>query len=905
MAIIPPDVLKELVTEEGLSQGEQEVLSCALNGKSPAEIQTLLGIESQNAVQKRLSKIYAKFRLTGAGPGKLPKLQKILTDRYQSKLGKKKVLIFWSGKVGKSIAKGLGDVFRHPQIEASILEVDINSSSHWLAKTTQALEENNYGIICLTQGFSNNPWVNFTVGFLSGKINNFKLLRFSNEELTDLLLHFPIVDGTNKDNLAELLYEIIGGDKQDSKDWIDFKLTDSIWWQEIIQNQTNDLIPDESSKSKLLLKAGQQILKDNKYFQTNKLFKKLITNVLNDVCEQIENVVAKDSVYSIPLELYPRYLVSLQKDKDINPCVKAVSIVNSVESFWANDQGDEIGYTASPNSERIFILSDIEEFRKSTKFLLEHASKYKVYVIMRYTYEPLAQEFCTGVKLKEFQDSDYSLPTKEYAVLETADNSQLLVWYDEDNLKDKRNKRLVNFSAIPEQVALYKEVFDKIKCSQGVFRFYGESTGNITEIIKQIEYGLSQQMPSSNNITPEQLLEDLQEVRNELLSLNDENKVIQKALSFVRKRLHSQTASIFMFGKDGRLHRKGIQGVDTKGETIENTWFSEESYAVGESFTGRTALPQEGKFGKPQCSNMLKQENLDSKSKAEYSKKLGKINCALAVPLNGQNKTYGVLEVINKIHPGTGKPLQICGFIPNEIYWLSAIASAVATALSNIRRNRQNQLESDISSFLVNSQNEEKAYKEVVTRLISEHTAFEVCILRVKNQSNILGIKSKDSVSRVQWKYRIKNEDIKLGEGLVGKVLELGEPLIIENIPERIEQFRNKEWIMDNKFKSFGCFPLIYQTEIVGTLSLYAAYEYDFHRSCQEFLTRVGSLIAAFIGSKKESSHASEPSDSSTHTPNLSIGIAREPLTSTPIDSENSKTETDFDNQISSVLVPD
>jgi hypothetical protein len=70
-------------------------------------------------------------------------------------------------------------------------------------------------------------------------------------------------------------------------------------------------------------------------------------------------------------------------------------------------------------------------------------------------------------------------------------------------------------------------------------------------------------------------------------------------------------------------------------------------------------------------------------------------------------------------------------------------------------------------------------------------------------------------------------------------------------------------------------------------------------------LTRVGSLIAAFIGSKKESTHAFEPSDSYTHTPNSSIDMARESLTSTSIDTENSKTETDFGNQISSVLVPD
>ncbi|PLZ93552.1 hypothetical protein CEN44_02940 [Fischerella muscicola CCMEE 5323] len=903
MTMIPPDVLKDLVAEENLSQAEQEVLSLALDGKSPTEIQSLLGIESQNAVQKRLGKIYAKFRLTGAGPGKLAKLQKILTDRYQLKLGKKKVLIFWSGKTGKYVAQRLIDIFRHPQIDASILDVDINSSSLWLAEITQSLEGINYGIICLTPGFSQNSWVNFAVGFLSGKINNFKLLRFSREKLTEPLLHFPIINGTTQDSLAELFHEMTGTDIQEAKDWIQFKLANANWWQEIIQQKQEQPVPDESSDFQLILNAGLQILKDNKCFQTNKLFQKLIINVLTDVGHQLEEVGSNGRVYSIPLELYPRYLVRLQKDRDIQPRVQAISIVGYVEHFWANDRGDEVGKTANPESERIFIFSDIQEYKKSTKFLLEHASKYKVYVMMRDAYEPLAQEFCSNEKLTKWQDDDYSLPTKQYAILEAADQSQLLVWYNEDNLSDKRHKRFANFSAITEQVSLYKEAFDRIKSSQYVVPFTLENTANleqVTEFFREVEYKLSQ----TNSITPEELLEDLQKVRNELISLTEENKVIDKALSFVRKRLHSQTASIFIFSKDGKLHRKGIQGVDVKGKPIDNQWFAQESYAVGESFTGKTALPQEDGFGKPQCSNKLNEEALDSRSQAEYSKKLGKINCGLAVPLNGQNKTYGVLEVINKINSNTGIPLNYCGFTQNEIYWLSAIASAVATALSNIRRNRQNQLESDISSFLVNyQQNEEKAYDEVVTRLISEHTAFEVCILRIKNQAEVLEIKAKKYVSRVvNWEQR-KNEGIKLREGIVGKVLESGEPIIIKNISKEIDQFKNQQWVVANQFKSFGCFPLIYQTEVVGTLSLYAAYEYDFHRSCQEFLNRICSLIAAFIGRKKEEREVREFfSQSCNYAPNQPNDLIKE-LDS--IYTPSPKTEKNSGNEVASVPILD
>ena len=73
-----------------------------MNAKSPAQIKAILGRKSENAaVQKTLSRIYSKFRITGAGPGKLSKLHKIISDRLQAKYGKQKLLIAWAGRDSK------------------------------------------------------------------------------------------------------------------------------------------------------------------------------------------------------------------------------------------------------------------------------------------------------------------------------------------------------------------------------------------------------------------------------------------------------------------------------------------------------------------------------------------------------------------------------------------------------------------------------------------------------------------------------------------------------------------------------------------------------------------------------------------------------------------------------------
>ena len=80
--VIPLEFLKALATEFGISEIELEVLSLAIEGESMAVIATKLNTSSE-AVRKRLSEVYKKFRITGAGPGKLARLQQILVSLYQ------------------------------------------------------------------------------------------------------------------------------------------------------------------------------------------------------------------------------------------------------------------------------------------------------------------------------------------------------------------------------------------------------------------------------------------------------------------------------------------------------------------------------------------------------------------------------------------------------------------------------------------------------------------------------------------------------------------------------------------------------------------------------------------------------------------------------------------------------
>ncbi|MBF2058519.1 MAG: hypothetical protein IGQ45_15205 [Cyanobacterium sp. T60_A2020_053] len=80
--MIPKKFLQNITKPFGITEGESEVLSRAIQGESLDDIAQELGI-SRDALQKRLGEVYKKFKILGFGPGKLAKLQQRLVEEYQ------------------------------------------------------------------------------------------------------------------------------------------------------------------------------------------------------------------------------------------------------------------------------------------------------------------------------------------------------------------------------------------------------------------------------------------------------------------------------------------------------------------------------------------------------------------------------------------------------------------------------------------------------------------------------------------------------------------------------------------------------------------------------------------------------------------------------------------------------
>jgi DNA-binding CsgD family transcriptional regulator len=218
--MVTEEFLKGLFEQRSLSVAEIEVVSLALKDISIEAIANDLAI-STNAVRKRLGEAYDKLDVPGRGPGKLAKLQQMVLSQYQAQ-SSNKVLIWWSGDDGKHLAESLKNtILSYPQLETQVCTVDPILSKAWRSEVEQNLVNVDIAIGCLTPGSSQNPWVNFAAGFLSGKIDN-KLVRFG-ENLSGPLTCQPSIDGTVLEELAKLLENITGSSTNAAKEWVEFK----------------------------------------------------------------------------------------------------------------------------------------------------------------------------------------------------------------------------------------------------------------------------------------------------------------------------------------------------------------------------------------------------------------------------------------------------------------------------------------------------------------------------------------------------------------------------------------------------------------------------------------------------------------------------------------------------------
>jgi signal transduction histidine kinase len=154
--------------------------------------------------------------------------------------------------------------------------------------------------------------------------------------------------------------------------------------------------------------------------------------------------------------------------------------------------------------------------------------------------------------------------------------------------------------------------------------------------------------------------------------------IVQEALEIGQRELNCEAISLFIF-EQGRYRRHASRG-------LHDGYFAEESYAPGEGITG-CVIAADATIGQAvRVNDVLSDPRVKQLNVARYRDVLSSRTTAhlLAVPLNGANRTFGILRAINRLQPN--RQIDPEGFRLSDEHTLDMLAALLALAYSMARR---------------------------------------------------------------------------------------------------------------------------------------------------------------------------------------------------------------------------
>ncbi|MDD5066639.1 MAG: sigma 54-interacting transcriptional regulator [bacterium] len=258
---------------------------------------------------------------------------------------------------------------------------------------------------------------------------------------------------------------------------------------------------------------------------------------------------------------------------------------------------------------------------------------------------------------------------------------------------------------------------------------------------------------------------------------------------------------------------------------------------VGEGVTGRVA-----ETGKPLLIN-----NVDSVD--FYVRIREDLRSELAVPLIVSNRVIGVLSVdCNRQEAFTEEDLTLLQLIGNIVVQILNKENIINTLKNKIEFQK---LLIQIAGILDQPIRLEQAFQKIMDRLSRT----------ISLQRGMLILLTAENKLRVFQGYRLSEEAVKrgiyeIGEGITGKTVKTGEPIIIRNISENRE-FLNKMKIKRSKTEifSFYSIPIRHRNKVAGVLAIEKQFldDEDLNHTKDTLI-----LIAAMITQKIESYERTE-----------------------------------------------
>jgi uncharacterized protein YjbI with pentapeptide repeats len=348
--------------------------------------------------------------------------------------------------------------------------------------------------------------------------------------------------------------------------------------------------------------------------------------------------------------------------------------------------------------------------------------------------------------------------------------------------------------------------------------------------------------------------------------------VCKIAVRHAKDRLHCQAAFIYLLDKDGYITRMAIDGVDKYGTRIEEAWLYDHTWRNGQGkpehysprigLTGR-GFPLTGEAkGHGYTQHSINFERDYSNTKVykygeAYARRLGKLLSGISVKIAGSSRPYGAIDVISKKDSGS----ELMQFTKEDYYSLDSIARLVAVHISRIRKRSREKIMDILIKGLYSLYDSEmkllhSTCQSLANCLINDSFPFKVCIIR--RYDRFTGFhdiaKAPNASSKeygISWNWRSPGQPDMDPPHITRAVIEEQKEKFCKDLKGALEQgeyrFHNPEWILKNELATLAIYPLISNHEVVGTISIYTGFIYEFSDEDMDFLSNVSRLLAFFM----------------------------------------------------------
>lgn len=343
---------------------------------------------------------------------------------------------------------------------------------------------------------------------------------------------------------------------------------------------------------------------------------------------------------------------------------------------------------------------------------------------------------------------------------------------------------------------------------------------------------------------------------------DDIENIVGSGLQAAWDEVPCEAVALFIYSpRSGQLERFRTLGV-------EDSWFPEERYAVGEGITGKVISPDGA--GRPMLDNQVRRRRDARHDHLErYVARLpsGRTEQLLAVPLQGANRAFGILRAVNKRLPsGAIDPL---GFTDDDRDILAALATLMALAYCAQRRTEKTQAVFDVNATLAQTLDSDQVCAKLAEVIVRD--GYAACCVLLRDQTGGLRLHAATGLSPDQ-------------ATMIERLVALGPPraaVLADRRPSVILDLHASAdsglalWMQAAGLRSSLRLPLLHHGAVIGLLEIYSATRHEFYPEAVASLTIIATQAAAAIMSARLSEHSQQQIQMLTRLTALVVRLMR------------------------------